>query len=220
MADKTPRYISAWSGSFDEIQSLPRAMRGVLREALSENRAEPGKFLVAMGRLIRFCDIGTPCRKRAWRSAAATLSEVQLVEKITLSSQEFSRTFSRAFHAVRYRQKEEWSEEQPASLAIILARDDLESMWQAVRHGVPIPDLVRDQVLAGSLAQLRLELDDQIQMMDALHDGALGGLLAQDLATRTVGPSDEFILSLVPVEPIRWWLSVYWVNIRRTDHKY
>jgi hypothetical protein len=215
MAEKNPSHIAAWSSSFSDIQGLPKVMRRVLQQALATGNDDPGKFLVSMGRLLRFCDIGTPCRRRARLAAAAVLSRSAGMESGLKRSQEISLVFSSAFRAVRYRERHVWSEAMSPGLAIVLARDDLESLWQAIRRSVPVPDLVRDPFRAHDLLQLRLEVEDHIQTVDALHDNAVDALVAHDLARHQAGQEDEFLLSLAPVEAVRWWLAVYWLNTVR-----
>ncbi len=209
MVERNPRYLAAWSQSFSDTQSLPRAMRGVLQEALKVGRENPGKFMVCMGRLLRFCPIGTPCRRRALRACHDALHEVDIMEVLTEESRKTSFAFSSAFRAIRYRERNAWEEEGFAGLAIVLARDDLESLWQAVRRGIPLPDLLKDPSLRSALNKLREDILDHMQTMDALHDAVLGRLITHDLRYH---PSDErpaFLDELLPVEPVTWWLATY-----------
>ncbi|MFA5185019.1 MAG: hypothetical protein WC551_00845 [Patescibacteria group bacterium] len=215
MGEQHPPYMLAWTGSFPEVQSLPKAMRRVLQSALTVDRDDPAKFLVSMGRLLRFCDIGTPCRRRAYRASAAVLSDIRNVRRCLDHSLAISRIFSDAFRAVRYKERDGAEKIASPGTAVILARDDLESLWQGVRRGVPIPDIVRDPVLYGSLRDLRRELEDHIQMVDALHDDSLDGLLAHDLAKHHPIDGCEFFPDLCEAEPVRWWLAVYRFNARQ-----
>jgi hypothetical protein len=212
MGEKQPPYTSAWSGSYPDVQDLPKGMRRVLQNALTADRDDPARFLVAMGRLIRFCDIGTPARGRARRAAAAVLAEPRGAEKCLKLLEAISRSFSKAFRAVRYRERHVWEEESSPAMAIILARDDLESLWQAVRHGVPLPDLLEPEAFR-ALRNLRTALDDHIQTVEALHDGALDGYMEHDLQKCPADHDHEFLRLLVPVEPVRWWLAIFQLNL-------
>ncbi|MBI5654342.1 hypothetical protein HZC53_01650 [Candidatus Uhrbacteria bacterium] len=213
MGERHPPYTLVWTGSFPEARDLPKSMRRVLQNALTTDREDPAKFLVSMGRLLRFCDIGTPCRRRALRAAAMILTEAHGIRCCFEHSLAISQVFSRAFRAVRYRESHVWSGTSSPGLAVIMARDDLESLWQAVRRGVPILDMVKDPVQQRSLLELRRELDDHIQMVDALHEDALDGLVAQDLAKHQLDHETLFVDDLAAVEPVRWWMSVFHHNI-------
>lgn len=216
MGEKHPPYMLAWTGSYQDVQPLPKAMRRVLQHALTDDRDDPGRFMLGMGRLLRFCDIGTLPRRRARLAAAAVLAGRPGIESCLRLSHDVSRLFSKAFRAVRYRERHVWESELSPSLAIVLARDDLESLFQAVRRGVPVPDAVADPSLRQAFRELRDTVDDHIQTMDALHDDDLCRLMAPELAKRPAMPEYEFLDCLVATEPVRWWLAVYDLN-RRTS---
>ena len=218
MGEKHPPYMLAWSGSYPDVQGLPKAMRRVLQQALTTDRDDPAKFLVAMGRLLRFCDIGTVPRRRARQASASIIAERVGIGGCIDLSQSISRVFSQAFRAVRYRERHVWEEDSSPGLAIVLVRDDLESLMQAVRRGAIVPPQVKDAALDHALRNLRNELDDHIQTVDALHDDALDGLIARDLAKGRLRQDHDFLDCLVLAEPVRWWLSVYRLGLDREAH--
>lgn len=209
MTGKSPRYITAWAHSFSDTQTLPSAMRGVLKEALTTGRENPGKFMVCMGRLVRFCPIGSPCRRRALLACHDALFEPQVFEPLVEESRKISYSFSSAFRALRYRELNAWEEEGFAGLAIVMARDDLESLWQAARRGIPLPDLLRNSDLKSKLQLLKDEIVDHIQTVDALHDSVLSNLMVHDLRHHPADERPEFLDALLPVEPVTWWLAAY-----------
>ncbi len=215
MGEKHPPYMLAWSGSYPDVQGLPKVIRRVLQQALTDDREDPAKFLLGMGRLFRLCDIGEPVRRRARQASAAILVQPTGSESCRKLAQAVSLSFSKAFRAVRYRERQEWGEAISPAVAIILARDDLESLWQAVRRGVPVPDSLVDPSALRALRDLRAELDDHIQTVDALHDGTLESCMNHDLAKQPPGPDVEFLNALVASEPVRWWLAVYHLNHNR-----
>jgi len=184
-------------------------MRGVLQKALTEGRDNPGRFMVYMGRILRFCPIGSPCRRRALRASHDALVEPRVIEALIDESRRISFSFSSAFRALRYRELNAWEEEGFAGLAIVLSRDDLESLWQAARRGIPIPDLLKDPELKSLLRLLQDELLDHIQTLDALHDTVLSGLMVHDLRHHPPDERPEFLDALLPVEPVTWWLAAY-----------
>lgn len=204
-----PPYTLAWSGTFSTVQGLPKAMRRVLQQALTDDRDDPAKFMVGMGRLLRYCDIGTQPRRSARKAAAALLAERPNIESCLKLAQETSRTFSRAFRAVRYSERHAWDGNSSASLAIVLARDDLESLWQAVRRGVPAPDALTDRALVEALRDLRGTIDDRVLTADALHDDSLCDLMARELAKLSPDHSSPLLDVLAVSEPVCWWLAVY-----------
>lgn len=213
MGDKHPPYMLAWTGSYQDVQELPKAMRRVLQHALTDDRDDPGRFLVGMGRLLRFCDIGTPPRRRSRSAAAAALANHPGIESCLKLSHEVSRVFSKAFRAVRYRERHVWEDVALSpGMALVLARDDLESLSEAVRRGVPVPDAVTDQALRLALRDLRATLEDHLQTMDALHDDDVCRLMAPELAKRPHVPEHDFLDCLVGSEPVRWWLAAYHLN--------
>lgn len=212
MSEHRPPYTQAWVGSFTDVQDLPKALRRGLKQALTEERADPVKFLVVMGRLVRFCDVGSASRRRARKAAAEVLSDVRRVGYCVQHSLDIALVFSRAFRALRYREGYNWEEEASPGMAIITVRDDLESMWQAVRHGIPVPDLVRDPPLAHALRNLRSELSDHIQTIDALCDPVLYGLVASDLTALPPDHERDYLNCMSAVEPLRWWLALHRAN--------
>lgn len=217
MADRAPRYALVWSGSFSEVQDLPKPLKRGLRLALSEERDMAGRFLVQMGRLLRFCGIGHPVRRRARLAASAALSEQAAIDSCFDLSRTLSLAFSSAFRKVRYRERHVWTAASDPNLAIILARDDLESLSQALLRGTLVPDLFLDPAVGSALRGLRQELDDHIQTIEALHDGVLDGLMAQALGGLPPDDTSDFLGCLAPVEPVRWWLAVYLQSFGRQN---
>lgn len=212
MGENNPRYLQAWFGSYAEVQQLPKPMQRVLQTALKNQRLAHGPFLVSMGRLLRYCDIGTPCRARSRLAAAVLLEDKVAVDAAAWHSQELALRFSQAFRSLRYRERHAWTESMPSALAIVLARDDLESLRQAIRRGVIFPDEVADPVLKYAHAKTRAEIDDHIQTIDALHDDVLDSLIGHQMVHIPPDPAEEFLWDLVPVEPVCWWLASWWLN--------
>jgi len=60
---------------------------------------------------------------------------------------------------------------------------------------------------------LRTALDDHIQTVEALHDVALDGYIEHDLQKCPADHDHEFLRLLVPVEPVRWWLAIFQLNL-------
>jgi hypothetical protein len=212
MGEKNPRYVQAWFGSYAEVQGLPKSMQRVVQNALKTQQHDPGRFLASMGRILRFCDIGTLCRSRSRLAAAVLLEDQAQVSMAAMHARSLALHFSRAFRSLRYEPRTGASS---SALEIILARDDLESMRQAVRRGVPIPAAVDDPGLKQTHDEIRSEIEDGIQTIDALHDDVLGGLIGHHLAYLAPDIAEEYLWELVPVEPVCWWLAIWWQNRRR-----